>query len=588
MNTLHNLSQRLLASLALILPLAAPTLAQETTYEFDESTNTLTITGSTITHAGTTAYQTTAAAVVFNGNFTSIPDKAFYSFSALKSITIPEGVESIGKEAFYSCDQLESISLPSTLTSLGEDALRDCYKLKSISLPDGITEIKAGTFTYNEALSDIKFPANLKTIGENAFYLCAFTSIEIPASVTNIADLAFYECSNLKIVSLLPDYTQSVPSTPQFIYLGSDNNTNTTDTGDNVFPSDITVVYDPDYTNIGDSESENIRYYAYTVLTYEKGTGWYYNPATCTLSIYGSDPDWATIHNSYREKAKQVEFTSSFKCSSIPENSFDNFSQLTSITIPKCVTKIEQGAFHNCENLSSVTFLEGTTTIEQFAFGECKNLTTVTFPASLQSIGESAFDHSGLTSLTFPASSSLQTIGNYAFDKCSNLESIVFPASSSLQSIGECAFASCSNLKSIVFPASLQTICNYAFTECNDLKTVEVLNNGMPGSQNFICLGTDNTTDRDAIGEYIFTASNAKLIYNSTYTYVGKKNDDGSYTNLLRYLTPQDPTSLHTPAASTTTPALYYDLTGRPVNPATHHGITILKQGNNAKLSIIK
>ena len=540
MNTLHNLSQRLLASLALILPLAAPTLAQETTYNFDKSTNTLTITGSTITHAGTTAYQTTAAAVVFNGNFTSIPDEAFYSFSALKSITIPEGVESIGKEAFYGCDQLESISLPSTLTSLGEGALRDCYKLKSISLPDGITEIKAGTFTYNEALSDIKFPANLKTIGENAFYLCAFTSIEIPASVTNIADLAFYKCPNLKIVSLLPDYTQSVPSTPQFIYLGSDNNTNTTDTGDNVFPSDITVVYDPDYTNIGDSESENIRCYAYTVLTYEKGTGWYYNPATCTLSIYGSNPDWATIHNSYREKAKQVEFTSSFKCSSIPENSFDNFSQLTSITIPKCVTKIEQ-----------------------FAFGECKNLTTVTFPASLQSIGESAFNHSGLTSLTFPASSSLQ-------------------------SIGECAFASCSNLKSIVFPASLQTICNYAFAECNNLKTVEVLNNGMPGSQNFICLGTDNTTDRDAIGEYIFTASNAKLIYNSTYTYAGKKNDDNSYTNLLHYLTPQDPTSLHTPAASTTTPALYYDLTGRPVNPATHHGITILKQGNNAKLSIIK
>lgn len=392
-------------------------------------------------------------------------------------------------------------------------------------------------------------------------------SATIPASLTRIGYLGFGN-SGVKTLTILPDYANtSKPSSPHTILLGASDNTGTAiPTNDGIFPqaASITIIYDPNYTNIGaEGTQQNLRYYANEVIELESGTGWYYNPATCTLSIYGSNPDWTTIHSNYCEKAKQVEFTSSFKCSSIPESSFDHFSQLTSITIPKCVTKIEQSAFHNCENLSSVTFLEGTTTIEQSAFGECENLTTVTFPASLQSIGIHAFDHSGLTSLTFPESSSLQ-------------------------SIGESAFGGCENLESIVFPASLQTIGNYAFAECNKLKTVEVLNNGMPGSQNFICLGTDNTTDRDAIGEYIFTASSAKLIYNSTYTYAGKKNDDGSYTNLLNYLIPQDPTSLHTPAAVTNSPALYYDLTGRPVNPATHHGITIIKQGNNAKLSIIK
>ncbi len=85
----------------------------------------------------------------------------------------------------------------------------------------------------------------------------------------------------------------------------------------------------------------------------------------------------------------------------------------------------------------------------------------------------------------------------------------------------------------------------------------------------------------------VTSAPSATLIHNSTYTYAGKKNNNGTYTNLLYYLTPQDPTSLHTPAANNT-PALYYDLTGRPVNPATHRGMAILKQGHNAKLSIIK
>ena len=68
-------------------------------------------------------------------------------------------------------------------------------------------------------------------------------------------------------------------------------------------------------------------------------------------------------------------------------------------------------------------------------------------PSSLQSIGDSAFEECiSLTSLTLP--SSLQSIGDSAFEECISLTSLTLP--SSLQSIGNDAFRGCTSLRSVI------------------------------------------------------------------------------------------------------------------------------------------
>ena len=52
-----------------------------------------------------------------------------YDSIALKSITIPEGVTSIGESAFYDCSLLESVVLPSTLVTINESAFNNCSVL---------------------------------------------------------------------------------------------------------------------------------------------------------------------------------------------------------------------------------------------------------------------------------------------------------------------------------------------------------------------------------------------------------------------------------------------------------------------------
>ena len=59
---------------------------------------------------------------------------AFYGCTRLTSLTIPDGITSIGHQAFYGCTRLTSLTLPNSLTDLGTDAFARCRDLTSVVL----------------------------------------------------------------------------------------------------------------------------------------------------------------------------------------------------------------------------------------------------------------------------------------------------------------------------------------------------------------------------------------------------------------------------------------------------------------------
>lgn len=185
---------------------------------------------------------------------------AFNKAINLKTVTLPEGLTSIGNDAFAGCSQLQSISLPNTVKTIGSNAFQLCVSLTKAtlpskldeisdylfdgctalkeasipngvtvvgqnaffgckelilpSLPDSINEIKAGAFGDCIKLN-LPLPKNLKSIGSNAFMRCSFDNLNIPDGVTDLADEAFSYCRSIKTIT--------IPTSIKKMYLGTFN-----------------------------------------------------------------------------------------------------------------------------------------------------------------------------------------------------------------------------------------------------------------------------------------------------------------------------------------------------------------------------
>ena len=192
---------------------------------------------------------------------------------------------------------------------------------------------------------------------------------------------------------------------------------------------------------------------------------------------------------------------STYRVTSIGNNTFRYCSGLTSITIPNSVTSIGNYAFQSCSGLTSVEIPNSVTSIGTFAFEACYSIKSLTLgngvknyraafgainpeeiyindlavfcesdfhlenyllrraslylngelitdliiPDGVTRIGVGVFKESRFTSIEIP--NSVTSIGDYAFQNCRLLTSVEIP--NSVTSIGDKAFAACTRLTSI-------------------------------------------------------------------------------------------------------------------------------------------
>ena len=269
--------------------------------------------------------------VGYNGNVykvVGIDNYAFYNCSGLTSITIPEGVTSIGEMAFYDCSSLTSVTIPEGVTSIGDYAFDGCRGLTSVTIPEGVTSIGDHAFDGCLSLTSIIIPEGVTSIGDYAFDGCrGLTSVTIPEGVTSIGNGAFSRCSGLTSINI-PESVTSI--------------------GNGAFGScsslhEITV------------DDENSYFTSINGVLYSKNvTKIYCHPAGL----------------------KETTFTIPKTVSSIEPCAFFDCSSLTNIDIPSSVTTIGDAAFGGCKNLKDIV-IPATVTEIGYCFAFDCNLQSV-------------------------------------------------------------------------------------------------------------------------------------------------------------------------------------------------------------------
>jgi hypothetical protein len=129
------------------------------------------------------------------------------------------------------------------------------------------------------------------------------------------------------------------------------------------------------------------------------------------------------VHDDHTSpNVKEIKFAENGVLETIGNYAFINMSNITEITIPKSVVKINDNAFSACEKLEKLTFAEDSKLerIGEVAFSDCLSLTSVKFPTGLKTIDDDAFYISSnkigaLQSVYIPATVSY--VGSAAFYK---------------------------------------------------------------------------------------------------------------------------------------------------------------------------
>ena len=118
-----------------------------------------------------------------------IAANAFADHYKLKTVKIPNGVETIEEKAFYNSHDIETVILPYTLKTIGDEAFHFCESLKDMVLPEGLETIGADAIEKTSLYVMIA-PSTLKEVG--SFGFSNFRYLVLKNSDVELADNALY------------------------------------------------------------------------------------------------------------------------------------------------------------------------------------------------------------------------------------------------------------------------------------------------------------------------------------------------------------------------------------------------------------
>jgi len=265
------------------------------------------------------------------------------------SYAIPPGVISIGDYAFTGAQNLITVDIPNSVTSIGTAAFAGAVVLTSLSIPANVETLSEFIVANSPMFNTITFASNsiLKNIGTSVFQnLTQLKSFKLPASVKFINQQAFTSSGLTSVIFETSSQLGYTVGPTKQSFFGAEV---TIIAGYSTGPTGSTVNTGPTGPTVNTGPTGN------TTFALLDGT-------TQSINISG--------------QLNQQSY------SSVPVN-----------------------------NIKSVSVGSNVTSIGQQSFQNTTRLTSVTLPASVTSVGSNVFLGSGLTTVVFESTSNIESLG---------------------------------------------------------------------------------------------------------------------------------------------------------------------------------
>ena len=405
----------------------------------------------------------------------SIGKNAFSRCTMLTSIFIPESVQSIGSEAFSLCEGLSMVELPTTLTKIPDGIFTDCALLDSITIPDTVTEIGANAFSKCTEFSLTGLPSSIKSIGTAAFANCGrIESLALPKTLDSIGEAAFggtiidkasFDGTLEKWAAIGGDACCIAQDKIDFLehtcdFGGSwqyDTQKHWKQCSCNKTQNEGAHTGDGDTCTVCDAALSE----ALGSGSIDGGLSWSLSRSgALTISGSGKMPDFSSVANAApwdKQKDKIQSVVIESGVQSISGGAFSGCTALEKLSISETVTQIAPNAFGGCTSLAAFEVAEG-------------NKAFLSVGGVLFSADKELLRYPVGKSADYTVPSGTVAIAGGAFKDCSKLESLVIP--DSVTAIGKSAFENCAALKRITLPKSIAKLEALTFSGCAALAEI--------------------------------------------------------------------------------------------------------------------
>ena len=474
----------------------SPSVTDIPSYLFKDCKNlvTLTISGSLVKIPEHAFDGCNISSLILPNSVETISDYAFTNNVGMKSANIGTAVKIIGNNAFSGCTVLADITLGTSLQSIGNEAFMSVGSLatswNSLIFPESLTSIGIKAF-YGSGLTDITIPNKVSTLGEscfaenkklqtvfvgsecqilpkNIFSGCSsLKQVHLSAGLLTIDDAVFANCTAMESISI-PGTVAQVGNLQWLKYKMDSSELpfyNCTSLKRVRFEDGVQPIVLGSHNYWGNNTSQN--YLAYNKglfsscpleevyvgrnITYLENVGYSFeaNP-----QYYG--------YSAFYNQPKLAKITISPSVTKIAPYLFYKNAAITMTELPK-VKEIGRSAFEECSKLTTLNLGQALETVGDCAFQNCTNVTKLTFPDATTEIGSRAFAYcSSVTEIT--VGQGLKSVGDYSFVDCGSFTALVLP--DKFTTMGGSAFEGCRKLTNAKLGQSLTSVPERAFKNC--------------------------------------------------------------------------------------------------------------------------